>query len=83
MTIIQLKFVGMALATEIRTWDTSKMQATQEPAMKTLKRLSGLDTYLVFGKGKQGRMNAFNWVNEALELNGMNTISLERKKNQS
>ena len=54
------------------------MTMTREPGMKILERLTGIDTYAEFGKGKKGRLNAFNWVNETLELNGLDTVPLER-----
>lgn len=78
MNSIQLRLIGIALRTEIWTWDTSRMTMTREPGMKILERLTGIDTYAQFGKGKQGRLNAFNWVNENLELNGLETVPLER-----
>ena len=78
MNALQLRLIGVALRTEIWSWDTSRMTMTREPAMKILERLTGIDAYAEFGKGKKGRLNAFNWVNETLELNGLETVSLER-----
>ena len=78
MNALQLRLIGVALRTEIWSWDTSRMTMTREPGMKILERLTGIDAYAEFGKGKKGRLNAFNWVNETLELNGLETVSLER-----
>ena len=76
MNALQLRLAGMALRIEIRTYYTSKMQMTREPAMKILSRLGDFDAYKEFGKGLQGRNNAFEWVNETLELNGLDTLEL-------
>tara|TARA_R110000796_G_scaffold108689_1_gene219759 strand:- start:551 stop:802 length:252 start_codon:yes stop_codon:yes gene_type:complete len=76
MNALQLRLAGMALRIEIRTYYTSKMQMTREPAMKIITRLMGFDAYKEFGKGLQGRNNAFEWVNETLELNGLETLEL-------
>ena len=66
----------MALRIEIRTYYTSKMQMTREPAMKILSRLGGFEAYEEFGKGLAGRNRAFEWVNETLALNGLDRIEL-------
>ena len=69
MNIIQAKLIVMGLELEIRTMGRgSKMQMTREPAMKTLERLTGIDTYGTFGKGIKGRQAALDWLNETLAL---------------
>jgi hypothetical protein len=71
MNIIQAKLIAMGLDMEITSMARgSKMQMTREPAMKTLERLTGIDAYATFGKGIKGRENAFQWLQETLELNG-------------
>jgi hypothetical protein len=72
MNIIQAKLIAMGLDMEITSMARGhKMQMTREPAMKTLERLTGIDTYATFGKGIKGREAALEWLQETLELNGM------------
>ena len=69
MNIIQAKLIVMGLELEIKTMSRgSKMQMTREPAMKTLERLTGIDTYATFGKGVKGRQKALEWLNETLDM---------------
>lgn len=67
MTTFQARLIGLGLDLEIKTMEQGrKMQMTREPAMKSLERLTGIDTYATFGKGVKGRQNAFDWLNETL-----------------
>lgn len=69
MNIIQAKLIVMSLELEINSMSRgSKMQMTREPAMKTLERLTGIDTYATFGKGVKGRQKALEWLNETLDM---------------
>lgn len=71
MNGIQAQLIGSSLDLEIKTWHGSKMKMTREPAMKTLERLTGIDTYATFGKGLQGRINALEWLEEVMLENGI------------
>jgi hypothetical protein len=67
MTTFQARLIGMGLDLEIKTMAQGrKMQMTREPAMKSLGRLMDFDAYATFGKGINGRKNAFEWLNETL-----------------
>jgi len=69
MNIIQAKLIVISLELEINSMSRgSKMQMTREPAMKTLERLTGIDTYATFGKGVKGRQKALEWLNETLDM---------------
>lgn len=71
MNVMQVKLVAMGLDIEIKSMSQgSKMQMTREPAMKSLERLTGIDTYGTFGKGIKGREAAFQWLQEVLVDNG-------------
>ena len=74
MNAIQARLIAMGLDLEIRTWNGSTMTMTREPAMKSLERLTGIDAYKTFGKGLQGRINAFEWLNECLVDNGLEPV---------
>ena len=72
MNIIQAQLIVTGLDIEINSMSRgSKMQLTREPAMKTLERLTGIDTYGTFGKGIKGREAALEWLQETLVINGM------------
>lgn len=67
MNILQAKLIVMALELEIKTMARgTKMQMTREPAMKSLERLTGIDTYGSFGKGLRGRQKALEWLQDCL-----------------
>jgi len=76
MTTFQARLIGLGLDLEIKTMEQGrKMQMTKEPAMKSLERLAGFDTYGTFGKGVAGRKRAFDWLNETLVEMGEEPIA--------
>lgn len=77
MNIIQAQLIATGLDLEIMTMARGrKMQMTREPAMKSLERLTGIDTYGTFGKGIKGREAALEWLQQTLEDNGMERARL-------
>lgn len=66
MNILQARLIVMGLETEIKF--EGKFQLTAEPAMKSLQRLTGIDTYATFGRGVKGRQKALEWLKETLAL---------------
>lgn len=76
MTTFQARLIGLGLDLEIKTMEQGrKMQMTKEPAMKSLERLAGFDTYGTFGKGIAGRKRAFDWLNDTLVEMGEEPIA--------
>jgi len=67
VTEIQLMLMRQALKIEIKTWDTSRMTLTREPALSIVKRLTGED----FGRGLRARQEALDWLNEIAVANGI------------
>jgi hypothetical protein len=67
VTEIQLMLMRQALKIEIKTWDTSRMTLTREPALSVVKRLTGED----FGRGLRARQDALAWLNEIAVANGI------------
>lgn len=64
---IQLDLIKMALEIEIKTYNTSKMQMTAEPALRIFARLIGDQIGLPKFRGLQGRKDALQIVTDFLK----------------
>ena len=67
MNGIQVMMLIHSLKIEIETWDTHRLQMTREPALASLKRLSGYD----FGRGLRARQRALEWLVQVAEDNNL------------
>ena len=67
MNEIQLMLMRQALKIEIKTWDTSRMTLTREPALKIVERLTGA----YFGRGLKARQDALEWLDAVARDNGI------------
>lgn len=68
MNGIQVMMLIHGLELEIRTWDDgTRMRMTREPALASIKRLSGYD----FGRGLRARQRALEWLLEVAEDNNL------------
>ena len=65
VTALQLQIIKMGLEFEIKT--NLRMQVSKEPALRSLKRLTGME----FPRGIKGRQLAIQWIDETLALNGI------------
>ena len=64
---IQLFTLKTALELEIKTYSTSKMQFTREPALRIFKRLVGDPLHLPAFRGLKGRYEALEIVESFLK----------------
>jgi hypothetical protein len=63
---IQLSLIETALEIEIKTYSTSKMKLTREPALRIFARLIGDPLHLPKFRGLQGRKDALAIVKDFL-----------------
>ena len=64
MNLLQAEILVIGLEFEIAM--DGKMSVSQEPAMKSIGRLLGIDAYAHFGKGVRGRQKALEWLKEQI-----------------